>query len=115
MALGDPINVDVTVSGENNTIVSFQGGETNVTNYSGGNSVVSTINENTSNLSVNSGYNVDVSFSENTTSVQNSAHVIGSIPFDCSNLNNCNLFESGDVSAPTYAQYSDAQWGGDPR
>ena len=44
MALGDPINIDVTVSGENNTIVSFEGGDTNVTNYSGGNSIVSAIN-----------------------------------------------------------------------
>ena len=45
MALGDPINIDVTVSGENNTIVSFEGGDTNVTNYYGGNSIVSIINQ----------------------------------------------------------------------
>lgn len=100
MALGDPINIDVTVSGESNTIVSFQGGDTNVTRYSGGNSIVSTLNENTSSVSLESGYNVDVNFTGASTSVQNAAYVIGSssTPFSCSDLDSCNLFESGDIS-----------------
>ena len=100
MALGDPINVDVTVSGENNTIVSFQGGDTNVTQYSGGNSIESTLSENTSSVSVESGYNVDVNFTGASTSVQNAAYVIGSsaTPFSCADLDGCNLFESGDIT-----------------
>ena len=100
MALGDPINIDVTVSGENNTIVSFQGGDTNVTQYSGGNSIESTLSENTSSVSVESGYNVDVNFTGASTSVQNAAYVIGSsaTPFSCADLDGCNLFESGDIT-----------------
>lgn len=100
MALGDPINIDVTVSGENNTIVSFQGGDTNVTQYSGGNSIESTLSENTSSVSVESGYNVDVNFTGASTSVQNAAYVIGSsaTPFSCADLDGCNLFESGHIS-----------------
>ena len=100
MALGDPINIDVTVSGETNTVVSFQGGDTNVTQYSGGNSIVSTLSENTSSVSLESGYNVDVNFTGASTSVQNAAYVIGSsaTPFSCSDLDSCNLFESGDIS-----------------
>ena len=100
MALGDPINIDVTVSGETNTVVSFQGGDTNVTQYSGGNSIVSTLSENTSSVSLESGYNVDVNFTGASTSVQNAAYVIGSsaTPFSCSDLTACNLFESGDIT-----------------
>ena len=101
MAFGDPINIDVTISGETNTIASFQGGETNVTRYSGGNNVNVTFDNEASTVTSQSGHNVVVTFPTGTsTSVDNAVYVIGgsSTPFSCSDLNGCNLFESGDVT-----------------
>ena len=69
MALGDPIDIEVTVSGESNTISSFQGGTTTVENYSGGNAIDVTLSDATSATTATSGHNVDVTFSGNSTSV----------------------------------------------
>jgi len=95
MAFGDPIDIEVTVSGESNVISSFQGGTTNVTQYSGGNSIISTLAGNTSTTTSITGYNVGVTMEGDlSTSVGDSSFT----PFDCSDLDQCNLFESGDIS-----------------
>ena len=83
MAFGDPINIDVTISGETNTIASFQGGDTNVTLYSGGNSIISTLAGDTSTTASITGYNVGVTMEgELSTSVGDSSFT----PFTCSDL-----------------------------
>ena len=99
MAFGDPIDIDVTVSGESNTISSFEGGTTNVTSYSGGNNIEVTVNETTSSTIAQSGYNVDVTFSGDSTSVTGPFFLASTgSAFDCSDLDGCNLFKSGDVT-----------------
>ena len=102
MAFGDPIDIEVTVSGESNTISSFEGGTTNVTNYSGGNEVEVTVSELTSATTSQTGYNVDVTFGGDSTSVTGPFFLAstGSFSsFTCSDLDGCDLFESGDISA----------------
>ena len=99
MAFGDPIDIEVTVSGESNTISSFGGGTTNVTSYSGGNNIEVTVNETTSSTIAQSGYNVDVIFSGDSTSVTGPFFLASTgSAFDCSDLDGCNLFKSGDVT-----------------
>ena len=86
MALGDPIDIEVTVSGESNVISSFQGGTTNVTQYSGGNSIISTLAGDTSTTASITGYNVGVTMEgELSTSVGDSSFT----PFNCDDLVDC--------------------------